>query len=122
MLEKAIESIKKVFGHKSRKEAEIDEAVLAVLKVIADSRLYLVNHTPDELDAGKMKELAHAWSEAGVKVNRLDGKMGQHCLVLAKTFSGTSLRDPDAVHTELEQVEAIYDSAREFLREGRIPG
>ena len=122
MFKKALDSIQNFFGFKGGKQAEFDDAVLSILKAIADSRLYLTTQQPEQLDASKGKDLAHAWSEAAVKVNRLNDELREHCLTLAKAFSGVKSRDTEHLRADLDQIETIFTKASEFLREaGKRP-
>jgi len=117
MLKKAFDSIQNFFGFKGGKQAEFDDAMLSILKAIADSRLYLTTQKPEQFDANKGRELAHAWSEAAVKVNRLNDELREHCLELAKTFSGVQSRDTEHTRADLDQIDTIFTKVREFLRE-----
>ena len=118
MFKNAFDSIQNLFGLKGGKQAEFDDAVLPILKAVADSRLYLNTQKPEQLDTNKEKELAHAWSEAAVKINRLDDELREHCLTLAKAFSGRQSWDSEHIRADLDQVETVFTKASEFLREG----
>ena len=118
MFKNALDSIQNFLGLKGGKQAEFDDAILSILKASADSRLYLTTQEPEQLETNKMKELAHAWSEAAVKVNRLSDELREHCLTLAKAFSGVQSRDTEQSRADLDQVETIFTKASEYLREG----
>lgn len=118
MFKKVFESIQNLFGFKSRNQAEFDDAMLSILKAIADGRLYLTTREPGSLDTNKGKELAHAWSEAAVKVNRLNNELRDHCLALAKAFSDVKTQDTEHAGAVLDQIETIFTKASVFLGEG----
>lgn len=117
MFKKAFDSIKATFGHKRRKQAAFDDAMLLILKAIADSRLRLTTQKPEQSHADKGKELAHAWSEAAVKVNRLNDELREQCLALAKTFSDAKHQEAEHARAAVDQVEAIFTKASVFLGE-----
>lgn len=117
MIKRAIDSLQSLFGFKSRRETEFDDAMLSILKVAADSRLCLTDPDQADLDSGKRRELAHAWSEAAIKVNRIDGALRDGCLALAKTFAAVDSDNEEPVG--LDRVDAIFARTCKRLERGR---
>ena len=119
MIKSAIDSLKPLFGFKNRRQTEFDDAMLSILKAAADSRLSLTDPDSNNLDSGKRKELAHAWSEAAIKVARLDGELRDGCLELAKRFAAVNAEDARQSEADLDRVEAIFAKTCRCLGEER---
>jgi len=118
MVKKAFDSVKKIFGVRSGKQIEFDDAVLLILKAVADSRLYLSTQETEQLDSSKGKEIAHAWSESAVKINRMNDNLREDCLALAKAFSVVNSWNSEQNRAALDQVDTIFNKTCGFLREG----
>ena len=117
MFKRALDSIKAFFGFRNNRQTEFDEAMLSILKAVADSRLYLAAKEPEQMDPDQGKELAHAWSEAAVKINRFNDELREDCLVLTRIFSGFDSWDSEHIRAHLAQVDATFSAACESLKE-----
>lgn len=118
MIKSLIDPLKSLFGFRSRRQTEFDDAMLSILMAAADSRLSLTDPDPANLDSGKRKELAHAWSEAAIKVNRIDGALRDGCLGLAKAFAAVDSSNGSLAEAGLNEVEAVFARACKCLELG----
>ena len=109
------DTLKHVLGLKTGKQVEFDSAMTLILKAGGDSQLYLDGENRG--DAEVLGRLVHAWSDAAVKINRIDGSLRDGCLELAQLFACSTAGDDNSAALR-ERVSALRERAHRFLEDG----
>jgi hypothetical protein len=118
MIKKIIDPLKAAFGAKSKIQIDFDEALLSIFKAVADSKYFLAGGNASPVDAGEGAKLAHAWSEAAIKINRLNDELREDCLDLAKLFAESNSQGAEQMEAALDRVDAIFVKSGKFLGDG----
>jgi hypothetical protein len=118
MIKKVIDSLKQALGFKGKMQIDFDDAMLSIFKAAADSKHFLAVGDSGQDDAGGGAKLSHEWSEAAIKINRLNDELREDCLALAKAFAETNSLDAEKMGAALDRVDAIFTKSGKFLGDG----
>jgi len=118
MFAKLIAQLKTLFGFSNKKNEIFSQAVLAVFGVAIDSRIFLSGDPNVDEWAAKVAGLARAWSEAAVKISRVDDGLRDNCLEMVRYFSKLPPADTRGRADGLARTDTILEEASKFLQEG----
>ena len=116
MIKNIQRNLKKLSGFASTKQEEFDQAMLAVLNAAADSRIYLSAESETDDAAEKVANIAHAWSDAAVKINRINDELCGDCLDMIRFFSEIHSAASERTTDGRTRIDGVLEKAGRFLQ------